>query len=83
MSRVRMSVLDRTESSQDQPIRWQPSRIPLPRKGVPGGCAVENEGLKITVVGALAIAGVIVLLILLVRFLRDQGGDVPKKDGLK
>ncbi len=33
---------------------------------------MENEGMKITVVGALAIAGVVVLLILLARFLCDQ-----------
>jgi hypothetical protein len=32
---------------------------------------VEDEGLKITVVGVLAIAGIILLLALLIRFLRD------------
>jgi hypothetical protein len=33
---------------------------------------VENEGMKITVVGALAIAGVVLLVVLLVRFLRGK-----------
>ena len=33
---------------------------------------MEDEGMKITVVGALAIVGVIALLFLLIRFLRDQ-----------
>jgi hypothetical protein len=32
---------------------------------------VENEGMKITVVGALTIAGVVLLLALLIRFLRN------------
>ena len=36
---------------------------------------MENEGMKITVVGALAIAGVVVLLVLLARFLRDQSQE--------
>ena len=38
---------------------------------------MENEGMKITVVGALAIAGVVLLLALLVRFLREK----PQQDG--
>jgi predicted permease len=33
---------------------------------------VENEGMKITVVGALAIAGVFLLVVLLVRILRGK-----------
>lgn len=33
---------------------------------------MENDGMKITVVGALTIAGVVLLLALVVRFLRDN-----------
>jgi hypothetical protein len=65
-------ILDRTRISQDQLIRWRSSGFPLPSEGLPGGRAVENEGMKITVVGALAIAGVVLLLLLLVRFLREK-----------
>jgi hypothetical protein len=36
---------------------------------------VENEGMKITVVGALAIAGVVLLLALFVRFLRNRSTE--------
>lgn len=43
---------------------------------------MEDEGMKITVVGALAIAGVVAVLVLLALFLRDQspehGSDHPK-----
>jgi hypothetical protein len=70
-------ILDRTRVSQNQLIRWHPSGFPLPSEGLPGGRAVENEGMKITVVGALAIAGVVLLLALLVRFLREK----PQQDG--
>ena len=39
--------------------------------------------MKITVVGALAIAGVVILLlVLLARFLRDRGGNAPTQDDL-
>jgi hypothetical protein len=69
---VRVPILDRTRTSQNQHIRWQPSGISLPLKGLPGGRAVENEGMRITVVGALAIAGVVLLVVLLVRFLRGK-----------
>ena len=43
---------------------------------------MEDEGMKITAVGALAIAGVVALLVLLARFLRDQSpehGSDPQK----
>jgi len=43
---------------------------------------MEVEGMKITVVGALAIAGVVALLLLLAHFLRDQSsehGSDPQK----
>ncbi len=37
---------------------------------------MEDQGMNITVVGALLIAGVVTLLILLARFLRDESpGD--------
>jgi hypothetical protein len=36
---------------------------------------MEDEGMKITVVGALAIAGVFALLVLLALFLRDQSPE--------
>lgn len=75
-----MPILDRARTSQDQHIRWDPTRVPLPCQELPGGRAVENEGIKITVVGALAIAGVVLLLVLLVRFLREkqqQNGSNP------
>ena len=36
---------------------------------------MENAGMKITVVGALAIAGVVLLLVLLARYLRDQSTE--------
>jgi hypothetical protein len=36
---------------------------------------MENQGMKITVVGVLAIAGIVALLVLLVRFLRNQSPE--------
>jgi predicted permease len=33
---------------------------------------MENEGMRITVVGALAIVGVVLLIALLARFLRNE-----------
>jgi hypothetical protein len=37
---------------------------------------MENEGMKITIVGALAIAGVVLVIVLLARFLRNESpGD--------
>ncbi len=75
MPRMWMSLLDRTGTSQNQHIRRQPSRIPLPREGLSGGRAMENKGMKITVVGLLVIAGVVLLLALLVHFLRNQSPE--------
>jgi hypothetical protein len=69
---MRVPILDRTRISQNQRIRRQPSGISLPLKGLPGGRAVENEGMKITVVGVLAIAGIVLLLGLLIRVLCDK-----------
>jgi len=77
-----MPLLDRAAPSQNQRIRRQSPGIPLPRQRLPGDRALENEGIKITVVGALAIAVVIVLLVLLTRFLGDQlaeHGTNPQK----
>jgi hypothetical protein len=65
-------ILDRTRISQDQLIRWDPPGFPLPSEGLPGGRAVENERMKITVVGVLAIAGVVLLVALLVHFLLEN-----------
>jgi integrase len=39
--------------------------------------------MKITMVGWLAIAGVVLLLVLLARFLNDRGGDVSKHDDMQ
>ena len=37
---------------------------------------MENEGMKITIVGALAIAGVVLVIVLLARFLGNESpGD--------
>jgi len=41
---------------------------------------VEEVDVKLTVVGALAIAGVVLLLVLLARFLRDRTGKSPKEN---
>ena len=38
---------------------------------------MEDEGMKITVVGVLAIAGVVALLILLAQYLRNRGENGP------
>jgi len=41
---------------------------------------MEEVNLKLTAVGALAIAGVVLLLVLLARFLRDRTGKSPKEN---
>jgi hypothetical protein len=50
-------------------------RNPLSSEELPGDRAVEEQGMRPTVIGAFVIAGVFVLVILLVRFPRDQSPE--------
>jgi hypothetical protein len=71
-----MSFLDRTEAGENQRIRRKPSGIPLPSQELPGGRAVEDKGMKITVLGFGLIVAVVIAAILLLRNL-GPGSNPP------
>jgi hypothetical protein len=75
VSRVWMSILDRTWTSEDERIRRKPSGIPLSGEKLSGGGAMEVEGTSITVVGMLLILAVAVLLGLFLHALYNQNGS--------
>ena len=70
-----MPLLDRTRTGEDEPVRWKPSGIPLPSKELSGGRAVEDKGMRITILGALLILAVVVLLALWIQSLLGEGGS--------
>src|ERR1041385_943450 len=72
MYEVRLQFLDRAGTAQDQHAGRKRKGLSLPRKRMRRDRAMENGGIRITVVGVVAILSVVLFVILFIRFLHGQ-----------
>jgi hypothetical protein len=78
MPRVREQVLGRAKAGEDQHVRWEPEGISMPAERVRGNRALAGETMKITVVGWLGIAGIMLAAVLLIQQLQKQQNPGPQ-----
>jgi hypothetical protein len=70
---MRLQILDRAKADRDQHIQREPKGFSMPK--VWGDRVMEEPTMKITFVGALIIAAVIIGAALLIRHLRTGNSD--------
>ncbi len=74
-----MLVLDRAELSQDQHVRWKPSRIQVPGKEMWRDRTVGGEMKRVTVVGVVLMAALTLIAIIVIKALTKRNDSDQKE----
>jgi hypothetical protein len=72
MPRVWLPLLDQTGTRQDKHIRRQSPGISVPGKEVRRDCSMGGEMTRVTVVGAILIAAMALLILVVIQALSEE-----------